>query len=74
MSRRAVKSVEWRTDIPAGCMELAKKRTLPLLEHFGCNIRAMSIETLAASCYLQGIEDHFHFTETQKSRIPDYEI
>lgn len=39
-----------RCDSPQG--ELAT-----WVSHYGRNIRAMPIETLAASCYLQGVND-----------------
>lgn len=61
--------VEWVHDIPAGVVEMAQRRTRDMLAHYGRNITAMPIETLVASCYLQGIEDCFSFHE--KSSIAD---
>lgn len=55
--------IEWVYDIPAGVVEMAQRRTRNMLAHYGRNITAMPIETLVASCYLQGVEDCFSFHE-----------
>lgn len=54
--------IEW-SDIPLSCEQMAIRRTADMVSHFGNNIRSMRIETLAASCYLQGVEDWFRFQE-----------
>lgn len=46
-------------DSPPEARQLAANRTRPLVEHYGENILALSIESLAASCYLQGVRDAF---------------
>jgi hypothetical protein len=38
-------------------LAVCKSRIEPLLREYGHQIRYVSIETLCASCYLQGIED-----------------
>lgn len=58
-SRRIIRGVEVRHDVPEGCVLLAVKRTSSILSNFGRNIALMSIEQLTASCYLQGVEDAF---------------
>lgn len=60
--------IEWRQDIPAGCVQLGERRTADMVTHFGRNIRAMRIETLAASCYLQGVEDCLSFIDRKRER------
>lgn len=52
-------AIEWCRDIPAGCRQLAERRTRDMLLHYGRNITSMNIETLVVSCYLQGVEDCF---------------
>jgi hypothetical protein len=37
--------------------DVCKRRVEPLLREYGQQIRFVSIETLCASCYLQGISD-----------------
>ena len=66
--------IEWRNDIPIGCVELARNRTADMIQHYGNNIRSMSIEVLCASCYLQGVEDAYR-AEVRFAREPvDYQI
>lgn len=48
--------IEW-CDVPDYSLQLALRRTGDMASHYGRNIRAMPIETLAASCYLQGVND-----------------
>ena len=49
--------IEWRRDIPIEVLRLAGRRTRDMVYFYGRNITDMPILTLAASCYLQGIED-----------------
>lgn len=56
-------TIQWRNDIPASVIRLAERRTGDFIGHYGRNIRSMPIETLCASCYLQGIEDCFTYHE-----------
>jgi len=59
--------IEWCHDIPAGVVQMAQRRTRDMLAHYGRNITAMPIETLVASCYLQGIEDCFTYHEKRSN-------
>ncbi len=59
MSRRL--KIEWCHDLPPAARKLASSRTAEMILHYGRNITAMNIDTLAACCYLQGIEDCFEF-------------
>lgn len=65
--------IEWRHDIPIECVDLARRRTADMIQHYGNNIRSMSIEILCASCYLQGVEDSFNAAGRLKEAI-DYSI
>lgn len=49
-------AIEW-CDVPDYALRLASRRTGDMVSHYGRNIRAMPIETLAASCYFQGVND-----------------
>jgi hypothetical protein len=51
------RTVIQRTDIPEGVVRVAEKRCLPLIHHYGQRITLLDIGTLAASCYLQGVEE-----------------
>lgn len=60
-------AIEWCHDIPAGVVQMAQRRTRDMLAHYGRNITAMPIETLVASCYLQGVEDCFTYHEKRSN-------
>jgi hypothetical protein len=67
--------IEWRNDLPADAVKVAERRTADMVTHFGRNIRAMGIETLAASCYLQGIEDCLQLIDRKREReCVDFQI
>lgn len=68
-------SIEWCHDIPIGTAQLAERRTRDMVRHYGACITAMNIQTLAMSCYLQGVNDCFDFQEhaTQRAAL-DFEI
>lgn len=55
--------IVWCFDLPEGIKLFAIRRTADMVSHYGRNIRSMGVETLAASCYLQGIEDAFYYHE-----------
>lgn len=55
MKRRP--NVEWRRDLPTGIADFASRRTQEHVRFYGQCITGMNIQVLAASCYLQGIED-----------------
>lgn len=63
---KSKRNIEW-IEIPVGVMNLAHRRTKPLLDHYGRNITSMQILTLASSCYLQGIEDAMSYVDGVKS-------
>lgn len=56
-------TILWRRNLPEGVKPFAIRRTTDMVSHYGHNIRSMGVETLAASCYLQGIEDAFYYHE-----------
>ena len=60
-------AIEFTHDIPTGVVQMAQRRTKDMLAHFGRNITAMPIETLVASCYLQGVEDCFTYHEKRSN-------
>ena len=66
--------IEYRTDVPLPCVEMAKRRTQSFIDFYGRHIRSIDIETLVASAYLQGIEDMDALHEKQavvnKNAIP----
>ena len=62
--------IEWRKDIPDGVVQMAQRRTKDMLAHYGRNIASMPIETLVASCYLQGVEDCFALHEKKLNTPP----
>jgi hypothetical protein len=49
--------VKYCTDVPIEAIKLAEKRTDPILRHYGKCITGISIQTLVASAYLQGVSD-----------------
>lgn len=57
MKHYAKLKIEWARDIPLPAIALARRRTSDMLTFYGWNIRALDLETLCASCYLQGVED-----------------
>lgn len=63
--------IEWCHNIPIGVIQMAQRRTVDMLAHYGRNITAMPIETLVLSCYLQGVEDCFRYHE---ARTPNNEV
>lgn len=76
MRRIYSRTVIQRTDIPAGVVRVAEKRTLPLVHHYGQRITLLDIDTLAASCYLQGVEDCCTvYMKMEQERTPmDFQI
>lgn len=58
--RKPSAMVEWG-EIPGGIVNMAQRRTKDMLDHYGRNITSMPIETLVASCYLQGVEDAMNY-------------
>ena len=50
-------------------LDLCKRRIEPLLREYGQQIRFVSIETLCASCYLQGISDLAQASAQQKELV-----
>jgi len=40
-----------------------------MLTHYGRNISAMPIETLTASCYLQGVEDAMAYFDKCREKV-----
>ena len=68
-------SIEWCHEIPLGARQLADRRTRDFISHYGANITAMPIQTLAASCYLQGVNDCFEFYDrAAQNAALDFEI
>lgn len=63
--------VEYRRDLPECGLNLALKRTRPLIQFYGKNIATVSLEQLSASCYLQGIDDA---VSAESKPEPDYQI
>lgn len=49
--------IEWRRNDPAYGAKLAHRRTAPMVEFYGRHVLTTPITSLAASCYLQGVED-----------------
>lgn len=51
--------VDWRKpgEIPIAMNGVAEKRVRDMIDFYGRFIRNITIETLCASCYLQGVED-----------------
>lgn len=43
--------------MPEGIQKLAHDRTSEMVSFYGLNIRSVTLDQLAQSCYLQGIED-----------------
>jgi hypothetical protein len=75
--KRNLLPVEYCRDVPLGCVEMAERRTTPLLDFYGRFVREITIQTLAASCYLQGIEDAWKFFGKPERPVPpatDYSI
>lgn len=66
--------VEWRYELPAGVLAMAIRRTRDMLSFYGRNITSLPIETLVASCYLQGVEDCHSYLEQPKPQVSDFQI
>jgi hypothetical protein len=60
--------IEYRRDVPLSCVQMAERRTEPMIAWYGHYVREISLQTLVASAYLQGVEDMHTYYEknTQK--------
>jgi hypothetical protein len=67
--------IEW-CDVPMDALMLAARRTGDMVTHYGRNIRNLPIESLANSCYLQGVNDCLAYLEKPKlvDFITDFQI
>ena len=61
--------IEWCRDTPEVARKLAVNRTREMLIHYGRNITSLNIETLALSCYLQGVNDCFEYHEHKSKTV-----
>ncbi len=59
---------------PAECRPFLERRVAAFVKHYGHCITSMNIETLAVSCYSQGIEDTMVMLDRVKEREPEYSI
>lgn len=69
--------VEYAKDVPLSCVQMAQRRTGPLLEFYGRFIREVALQTLVASAYLQGVEDGWNVLGKPHAALPppnDYSI
>lgn len=55
--------IEVRRDDPAGGADMAYRRTASMVAYWGRHLHTMPATVLAASCYLQGVEDCFKALE-----------
>lgn len=66
--------IEHHSQLPKGFVALAEKRTNDLIMYYGRNItdRRMTIQALAMSCWIQGVEDAHR--ASQPDIFTDYQI
>lgn len=64
MTRKDLK-IEWVRDLPESSVDLAQRRTRDMMAFYGRNITSMPIESMAASCYLQGVSDCVDYLDRQ---------
>lgn len=55
--------IEIRRDDPKGGADMAYRRTASMVAYWGRHLHSMPATVLAASCYLQGVEDCFRAIE-----------